>query len=342
MSKLSKPSLCASDSLSAISPGLLEILSSNPEQQQKLENLDLGNLWQWILCLCVVNFDLELGHGNQTIDLELENSFPPIPFSEQERKTLCFSAFPDSNSAEHSGDTVYSFRMRNGDFTQKLYLRKTQQWTETQQTEFDLANSNGLPIDNDGFTYGHVFFRQQRDLDIKRGFFQKALVVLTPHIFPGLFRHLMRALGPRVMDKVVSNRKTGNTEIQQILESMCFEIASWPSPPSSWSFDIGFHEISIPVTFFGQSIPVLFPPHVNFPQLYELKQRSQTLLDFNLKKPILCSPPRFYQLFFQSLDSLWPCWELIMLGEPIVAISDTPSACSDLVLCLVELIKPVI
>jgi hypothetical protein len=229
--------------------------------------------------------------------------------------------------------------MRNGEFSRKLYLKQAQIWE--QQEELDRANSTGLPINNDGFTYGHVFFRQRKDAEIKRGFFQKAVVILTPHSWPGLFQFMISILGPHIMDTLVQKRKAGDLEISKILESVCFEIASWPSPPSSWSFDIGFHQLSIPITFFGKSQSVLFPPNSHFPQFYELKQRTQTIEEFQTQKPILCSPPKFYQLFGQCLDNLWPCWELMMLGEPIVCMSDTPSACSDAVMALVELIKPI-
>jgi hypothetical protein len=51
---------------SAISP-LVEILSPTAEQEPMLHRLHLGNLWQWILSICVVNFDLELGHGTERL-----------------------------------------------------------------------------------------------------------------------------------------------------------------------------------------------------------------------------------------------------------------------------------
>ena len=40
---------------------LPETLETLPEP---LELLDTTGLYRWLLCLCVVNFDLELGQGN--------------------------------------------------------------------------------------------------------------------------------------------------------------------------------------------------------------------------------------------------------------------------------------
>ncbi len=101
--------------------------------------------------------------------------------------------------------------------------------------EFDAANETGMPTDSDGFTYGHVFFRQQRDLELKRGFFQKALVLLTPHPWPGLFSFIVSKLGPIVMNSLVSTRTLDtdspngvqNVKSVDIIERVCFEIASW-------------------------------------------------------------------------------------------------------------------
>ncbi|KAJ2997727.1 Protein dennd6a [Globomyces sp. JEL0801] len=332
---------------SAISAELLDILTPNGNADHNLQELDLGNLWQWMLCFSVVNFDLELGHA-------LEYTYPPVPFSDAEQKTLCFSAFPDSNSYDQTGDSVFIFSnitylknagMRNGEFTQKLYLKQYQECNFTRQDQFDAATTGFLPIETDGYTYGHVFFRQQQDSEIRRGFFQKALVLLTPYPWPGLFSHLLALLGPAVMDQFVANRSNSlsGTEIlckSSLLETACVEISQWPPPPSSLTAEVSFETISLQLPFFSTKQYFSFPPYSLFPQLYPLKSRNQDQTTFESTKPIVCNPGKFYQMFHRSLDSIWTCWELMVLGEPIAVMSDTPKACSDAVLALVELIKP--
>jgi hypothetical protein len=46
-----------------------------------LSELNLGLFWQWILCFCIVNFDLETGQ-------QLEYTYPPIQLSDMEKKTM--------------------------------------------------------------------------------------------------------------------------------------------------------------------------------------------------------------------------------------------------------------
>jgi hypothetical protein len=93
-----------------------------------------------------------------------------------------------------------------------------------------------------------------------------------------------------------------------------------------------FDSINFPIRFFGLTFIISFPPHRNFPQLHELKSKENI---------ILCNPANFYELYSKSLDLLWSVWEIMILGEPICVLSETPSACSHVVNSFVEIIKPV-
>jgi hypothetical protein len=68
--------------------------------------------------------------------------------------------------------------MRNGSFTQKLYLKQSQGASKDSNL-VDGSFNSGIPIDTDGFTYGYVFFRQKRDALVKRGFFQVWSTIFT-------------------------------------------------------------------------------------------------------------------------------------------------------------------
>jgi hypothetical protein len=55
--------------------------------RKMLEKLNLGALWQWMLCICCINFDLDKGHL-------LEYVYPPLEFSPEEQSSMqVFSRF---------------------------------------------------------------------------------------------------------------------------------------------------------------------------------------------------------------------------------------------------------
>lgn len=306
-----------------------------------LLDLNLGTLWQWILCFCIVNFDLEDGQS-------LECIYPPVDLTDSEKRTVCFSAFPDSNSVQHVGDSIFSFRMRNSKFTEYLYINQTHM--PSQNTALDFQQSGGLPVDTDGYTYGFVFFRQEKDDEVPRGYFQKSLVLLSPHPWPGLFCHLVSVLGPDIMSALVRDRRAKvNSESSHsadaLLEAACGNIASWPSPPSRLCSPT-YLATKFSLPFLGSVEHFSFPPSRYFAQLFDesdhrKRQNSSTLSASLTIRHVLCNPGNFYQIFRNSLESLWTAWELMTLAEPILVIGDSPRACSNLTWALVELIKPV-
>lgn len=60
-----------------------------------------------------------------------------------------------------------------------------------------------------------------------------------------------------------------------------------------------------------------------------------------IQSDILTNPGRLYELFCKSLESMWILWELMVIGEPILVVGDTPKGASDAVFALIELIKPI-
>ena len=52
-------------------------------------------------------------------------------------------------------------------------------------------------------------------------------------------------------------------------------------------------------------------------------------------------PGRIYEIFRHSIEDTWQVWEMMILGEPILVLGDTPRSCSETVYSFIELIKPV-
>lgn len=119
--------------------------------------------WQrfanWLHCVCVVTFDLELGQAMELV-------YPAhARLSEAERTNVCYLAFPDSNSG-CMGDTQFHVRLRV-------------QPEQAMEARLGAAHRryNGrcearLRADA-GHLWGFVFFRQIRDARRPRGYFQK-------------------------------------------------------------------------------------------------------------------------------------------------------------------------
>ncbi|KAG2213794.1 hypothetical protein INT46_005249 [Mucor plumbeus] len=176
------------------------------------------------------------------------------------------------------------------------------------------------PTADAGFLYGYVFFRQKKDPTIRRGYFQKSLVLLSQHPFVGLFSRVVSILGPAYFD-------TG----QPMLEAACMNIAQWKSPHDGKVIDL---------PFLGRLLQVELPTPFK-PQLLET-----TPFDMNKLKPdiqIMASLPvgGLYHHYRDILKDLWLLWELMLLAEPIIVIAPDPGVCSEAVVSLVDIINPI-
>lgn len=124
---------------------------------ETLSKIDLGKFWQWGTCFMAMDFDMDTGPS-------LEVIFPPLELSIEEKKSLAFLSFPDSNTNDHLGDSQFSFRTKSPEIIKLLYNEsKIPEWAKAEL---------GLPVENDGMIYGFVYFRMKRDSERKRGFFQ--------------------------------------------------------------------------------------------------------------------------------------------------------------------------
>ncbi|CAG8503424.1 6271_t:CDS:2, partial [Cetraspora pellucida] len=255
-----------------------------------VELLALDNFRNWMVCFCVVNFDLELGQA-------MDSMYPSSELDEVEKKSICFSAFPDSNSFD-VGDTVFNFRIRC--------------------SKSGLAASG--PTADAGFLYGYVFFRQKKDPRIKRGYFQRSLVLLSQYPYVGLFSRVVSILGPAYFE-------VGNP----MLEAACHDIASWKSPSPSKLFDL---------PFLGNVIQVEIP-QPNKPQLLETCPFDMTNYRPDLQILASLPPTTMFTHFRDMIKDLWLCWELMLFAEPIVLMAPDPKICSEAVLELMDIINPI-
>ncbi|XP_057306926.1 protein DENND6A-like [Hydractinia symbiolongicarpus] len=251
----------------------------------------------WISCFCVVTFDLELGQVIEKIYPEHCN------LSDTEKANICYLAFPDSNTG-CMGDTQFHFRIRS--FSHSI---------EKSSKVLDTA----LQKDKSHY-YGFVSFRQVKDSSIKRGYFQKSVVLLTQLPYISLFRYLVKNIAPEYFL---------NGEVA--LETVCYQIDKWPSPYPGQT-------LQLPVI--GEVLQIAIPQN-------QLKGVS-TKMNKAAVKRLTSSPlefsciyqPQIYECFSSMLPHLHVLWELVLLAEPIIVMAPSPSTCSEGVLSLVSLVQP--
>jgi hypothetical protein len=162
--------------------------------------LPWDRLQKWLYGIAVVTFDLELG---QSIELLLPNH---CKLTDKEKLNLSYLSFPDANSA-FLGDTQYHFRIRH---------------ESNLPTYYQYYNSivpAALQVDQNSL-FGYVHFRQIRDKTVKRGYFQKSLVLLSKLPFISLFLSIVSQLGPNYFQYGLTS-----------LETCCHLMdRQWPEP----------------------------------------------------------------------------------------------------------------
>ncbi|KAK2892691.1 hypothetical protein Q8A67_012679 [Cirrhinus molitorella] len=258
----------------------------------------------WLECVCVVTFDLELG---QAIELVYPHD---VKLTEKEKTSICYLSFPDSYSG-CLGDTQFSFRLRQS-------VGRSSSWFG-QEDSYNKDAPVTLQKENAHF-HGYVYFRQVKDASVKRGYFQKSLVVVSRLPFGNLFHSLLKVIAPEYFEKH-----------EPCLETVCNEIDQWPTP-------IPGQTLNLPVM--GVVMQVRIPTKIETPGGSPVKQPQTENL---LPAPTVLPSVHELDLFkcFQSvLIHVQMLWELMLLGEPVVVMAPSPTVSSETVLALVSTIAP--
>ncbi|XP_069823095.1 protein DENND6A [Dendropsophus ebraccatus] len=258
----------------------------------------------WVHCICVVGFDLELG---QTV----EALYPPhAKLTDKEKTSICYLSFPDSNSG-CLGDTQFCFRFRQS------AGRKSSLHCVLDQMDRD--SPVYLKKDPSCF-YGYVYFRQVRDKTLKRGYFQKSLVLISKLPYINFFHTVVKQIAPEFFERS-----------DPCLEAACSEIDRWPPP-------VPGKTLHLPIM--GLVIKVRIPTRHDKPgttQMVEMTQQSDAQISVSLPTIHEVDLFRCFSPVFFHIQLLW---ELVLLGEPLVVMAPSPSQSSETVLALVGCISP--
>ncbi|PAA80729.1 hypothetical protein BOX15_Mlig010237g2 [Macrostomum lignano] len=278
----------------------------------------------WVHCICTVTFDLELGQA-------MELMYPAhITLSDAEKTSVCYLAFPDSNSG-CMGDTQYHFRIREqclisgggcvgGAGPRRSYRQRAQGAGRQSNTE-RLAPSylHSCP----GYLFGFVYFRQVKDASIRRGYFQKSVVLMSRLPYVALYRHLLQLMSPEFF-----------LNGPAFLEAVCHDIDQWPAP-------VPGQVLHLPIL--GSVLQVRIPAaNDRVPTASAAASEEVTLVTSPAPDRVL---PTVHEVnLFNALAPVLPhaqlLWELVLLNAPLIVMGPDPDTCSNLVQALVNCIFP--
>lgn len=257
----------------------------------------------WLECVCVVTFDLELG---QAIELVYPQD---VKLTEKEKSSICYLSFPDSYSG-CLGDTQFSFRLR-----QSVGRRAARRQEEAYNRDAPIT----LQTEASHF-FGYVYFRQVKDVSVRRGYFQKSLVLISRLPYLHLFHIMLQIIAPEFFDK-----------LEPCLEAVCHEIDQWPSPLPG---------LTLNLPLMGVVLQVRVPSKTDKPGGSPVRvQANQDVLPPPTVLPTLHELDLF-RCFQSVLVHLQLLWELLLLGEPLVVMAPSPTTSSETVLALVSSICP--
>ncbi|KAF4662194.1 Protein dennd6a [Perkinsus olseni] len=176
--------------------------ASNLEEQPHAVRETSPN--EWLVCTAAFAFDLEVGQA-------VECMYPVGALSPRDAKTLSFLAFPDSNLTRADTEDIsclYSFRFRCQD--------------PVMSDDFFEAGSTS---DKSRYLFATCLFRQHRDEDNPRGFYQKTIAVISRHPFTDLWSRVVS--GPMI-EAYAAAEQYGRCS--QVLQQVWMDTCKWPKP----------------------------------------------------------------------------------------------------------------
>ncbi|XP_046682839.1 protein DENND6B isoform X2 [Homalodisca vitripennis] len=288
--------------------GSQTMLSEQKKEKAECKSQNKPTPWErfsnWIHCICIVTFDLELGQAIEVlypVDAQLQ---------EEDKANICYLAFPDSNSS-CMGDTKFHIRIRQAPGGPDLLPI---------HTLYNQKCPVYLQIDN-GYFYGFVYFRQVKDISLPRGYFQKSVIIISRFPFINLFSEVVSLVAPEFFDHGLNS-----------VEAACHDIDQWAPPIPGDTLNLPIIgtvlQVQVPCDSAKSNsgggplnvanVPPTLLPTV-LPSIYEINT---------------------FQVFSTVLYHMHLLWELVLTAEPIVVMASSPATSAQMVQALVSMITP--
>ncbi|GAA5954973.1 hypothetical protein JCM21900_005952 [Sporobolomyces salmonicolor] len=300
---------------------------------------------RWILAFVLVDFDIDTGPN-------LDNAYPPVRFPDAMAQNIAFSSLPEGemhNLTENG--YCYSWRIP---YPAEDELKRVEKGKGKEIERLPVID------EGDGALHGFVWFAQEKNERLRRGYSQRSLVLLThhPHL-SGLFASALSILGPLHFKHAATAGTAGG-----MVETACHNIASWPDPTPGATLELPFLgsvlTVSLPLPSQAQcpSLPKLPSLHPNTyaytpssPFLSYPSSAPPSILPASIPTTPLCV------LLFSPNDAekggmanpipvvgyskLLLLWELLVLGEPLLVVASDPRTGSEVVGHLKNLMRPI-
>ena len=277
-------------------------------QQTELTMGEWDRLHSWLHSVAIVTFDLELGQVIESVypghglGLQHEDAL-----SEQDKTNICYLAFPDSNSGI-MGDVQFHFRIRR---SRPCFVQNS---PSDQHAVYNAKCLPTLQMDNN-FLFGFAYFRQVKDASIRRGYYQKSVILLTYLPLITLYTNLTNIVARKYFE-------SGDVSV----EVACHDVNQWPAPSP------GDH-LTLPVL--GSLLQLHLPPLNDQTSIQETVSWTGSGVSVAVS-----SSTELFTVLSPLLDHLHTLWELALTGEPLVVQAASPAHCSALVQALTSIIHP--
>ncbi|GAA5883187.1 hypothetical protein JCM1840_005037, partial [Sporobolomyces johnsonii] len=301
---------------------------------------------RWLLAFVLVDFDIDTGPN-------LDNAYPPVRFPAALAQNIAFSSLPvgEMHRLTENG-YCYSWRIP---YPPEEELERAEKGKGKEIERLPVVD------EGDGALHGFVWFAQEKNDRIRRGYSQRSLVLLThhPHL-PGLFASALSILGPLHFKHAATAGTAGG-----MVETACHNIASWPDPTPGATLELPFLGSVLTV-----SLPL--PSQAQYPSLPKPSSLHPHSFSYTPPSPFLSSPspalppilpasipttPLCVLLFSPSsatekggtanpspvvgYSKLLLLWELLVLGEPLLVVASDPRTGSEVVGHLKNLMRPI-
>lgn len=296
--------LCSEGHKSQKSNWCNQLEMANEESLKSPTILPWDRFHHWVHCVCVVTFDLELGQAMETV-------YPGhVKLTEKEKTNICYLSFPDSNSG-CMGDTQFHFRIRQCPGRRVIY---------PSYSSYNHECPTALQTDS-GYFYGYVYFRQIKDRTIRRGYFQKSVVLISKLPFVSMFNYIVSLMAPQFFENGMPS-----------LEAICHSVDQWSSPVPGETLNLPFVGSLVQVRIPCRSDKVVGVPA-------QIKNHEPELLPANLILPSIHEVDMF-SAFQPVLVHVQLLWELVLTGEPLVVMTSSPTLSANAVQALINMIWP--